>query len=160
MDWHSKKHVPVYLLAHGFLLLLFFSFPYFACFGAWGKTVHWRKALNILRLVVSRSASLVQPSSPHSDLCYEDISRAWDRSSKALPGKTLDFHFDISEVRGFFVWYVFSGWESDFFRGSSSIKRVLHALLCWAVVFLSAFSRVYFWKALGWKYFIPPTQCW
>ncbi|XP_008307519.1 protein furry homolog isoform X2 [Cynoglossus semilaevis] len=62
------------------------------------QTVHWRKALNILRLVVSRSASLVQPSSPHSDLCYEDISRAWDRSSKALPGKTLDFHFDISET--------------------------------------------------------------
>ncbi|XP_019114924.2 protein furry homolog isoform X2 [Larimichthys crocea] len=62
------------------------------------QTVHWGEALNILKLVVSRSASLVQPSSPHSDLSYEDISRVWDRSSKALPGKTLDFHFDISET--------------------------------------------------------------
>ncbi|KAM3615784.1 uncharacterized protein V6R79_007759 [Siganus canaliculatus] len=62
------------------------------------QTVHWGEALNILKLVVSRSASLVQPSFPQSDLCYEDISRVWDRSSKALPGKTLDFHFDISET--------------------------------------------------------------
>ncbi|XP_056296517.1 protein furry homolog isoform X3 [Pseudoliparis swirei] len=62
------------------------------------QTVHWREALNILKLVVSRSASLVQPSSPQSVLSYEDISRVWDRSSKALPGKTLDFHFDISET--------------------------------------------------------------
>ncbi|XP_061916437.1 protein furry homolog isoform X4 [Entelurus aequoreus] len=59
------------------------------------QSVHWREALNILKLVVSRSASLAQPS---SDLFYEDVSRVWDRSSKALPGKTLDFHFDISET--------------------------------------------------------------
>ncbi|XP_019713118.1 protein furry homolog isoform X2 [Hippocampus comes] len=59
------------------------------------QTAHWREALNILKLVVSRSASLVQPS---GDLSYEDISRVWERSSKALPGKTLDFHFDISET--------------------------------------------------------------
>ncbi|XP_034722112.1 protein furry homolog isoform X10 [Etheostoma cragini] len=62
------------------------------------QTVHWGEALNILKLVVSRSASLVQPSSPHSDFSYEDVSRVWDRSSKALPGKTLNFHFDISET--------------------------------------------------------------
>ncbi|KAM6987897.1 protein furry homolog isoform 4-T4 [Tautogolabrus adspersus] len=62
------------------------------------QTAHWGEALNILKLVVSRSASLVQPSFPQSDLSYEDISRVWDRSSKALPGKTLDFHFDISET--------------------------------------------------------------
>ncbi|XP_041849768.1 protein furry homolog isoform X2 [Melanotaenia boesemani] len=62
------------------------------------QTVHWREALNILKLVVSRSASLVQPSFTQSDLPYEDTSRIWDRSSKALPGKTLDFHFDISET--------------------------------------------------------------
>uniref|UniRef100_A0A3Q3KBQ7 Furry homolog a (Drosophila) n=1 Tax=Monopterus albus TaxID=43700 RepID=A0A3Q3KBQ7_MONAL len=62
------------------------------------QTIHWREALNILKLVVSRSASLVQPSSTQSDLSYEDISRVWNCSSKALPGKTLDFHFDISET--------------------------------------------------------------
>ncbi|CAN9511620.1 unnamed protein product [Ophioblennius macclurei] len=51
------------------------------------QTAHWRESLNILKLVVSRSASLAQ-----SDLSV------WDRTSKALPGKTLDFHFDISET--------------------------------------------------------------
>uniref|UniRef100_A0A3Q3E5T6 Furry homolog a (Drosophila) n=1 Tax=Labrus bergylta TaxID=56723 RepID=A0A3Q3E5T6_9LABR len=60
--------------------------------------INFNPSLNILKLVVSRSASLVQPSFPQSDLTYEDISRVWDRSSKALPGKTLDFHFDISET--------------------------------------------------------------
>ena len=63
--------------------------------------------MNILKLVVSRSASLVHPSSPHSDLSYEDVSRVWDRSSKALPGKTLNFHFDISEVRDSFSDFLF-----------------------------------------------------
>ncbi|XP_046892599.1 protein furry homolog isoform X1 [Hypomesus transpacificus] len=62
------------------------------------QTAHWREALNILKLVVSRSASLVQPSPPQADFSYVDVSRLWDRSSKALPGKTLDFHFDISET--------------------------------------------------------------
>ncbi|KAJ8368505.1 hypothetical protein SKAU_G00085330 [Synaphobranchus kaupii] len=62
------------------------------------QTVHWKEALNILKLVVSRSASLVLPSYPHSELSYLDVSRVWDGSSKALPGKTLDFHFDISET--------------------------------------------------------------
>lgn len=71
------------------------------------QTVHWREALNILKLVVSRSASLVQPSFPQSDLSYEDISCIWDRSSKALPGKTLDFHFDISEARAFLSIFFF-----------------------------------------------------
>uniref|UniRef100_A0A4W5PN63 FRY microtubule binding protein n=1 Tax=Hucho hucho TaxID=62062 RepID=A0A4W5PN63_9TELE len=61
------------------------------------QTAHWREALNILKLVVSRSASLVQPTSPHSELAHLDL-QVWERSSKALPGKTLDFTFDISET--------------------------------------------------------------
>ncbi|XP_058886454.1 protein furry homolog isoform X3 [Acipenser ruthenus] len=62
------------------------------------QSVHWKEALNILKLVVSRSASLVLPSYPHSDLTHVHMSRVWDSSSKELPGKTLDFHFDISET--------------------------------------------------------------
>ncbi|MBN3296212.1 FRY protein, partial [Amia calva] len=62
------------------------------------QSVHWKEALNILKLVVSRSASLVLPAYPHSDLSHMDMSRVWDSSSKALPGKTLEFHFDISET--------------------------------------------------------------
>lgn len=68
------------------------------CF--FSQTVHWKEALNILKLVVSRSASLSLPSYAHGDLAHLEASRMmWDGSSKALPGKTLDFHFDISEVR-------------------------------------------------------------
>ncbi|XP_036421109.1 protein furry homolog isoform X3 [Colossoma macropomum] len=65
------------------------------------QTVHWKEALNILKLVVSRSASLVLPSSPPSSssaVSHVEISRVWDTASKSLPGKTLDFHFDISET--------------------------------------------------------------
>ncbi|GAB5566270.1 protein furry homolog isoform X4 [Prionailurus iriomotensis] len=61
------------------------------------QSVHWREALNILKLVVSRSASLVLPSYQHSDLSKIEIHRVWTSASKELPGKTLDFHFDISE---------------------------------------------------------------
>ncbi|KAM6985914.1 protein furry homolog [Aplochiton taeniatus] len=65
-------------------------------------TVHWKDALNILKLVVSRSASLVHPAYGHhgqaGELSNLEVSRVWDGSSKALPGKTLDFTFDISET--------------------------------------------------------------
>lgn len=63
------------------------------------QTAHWKEALNVLKLVVSRSASLSLPSYAHGDLANLEVSRMmWDGSSKALPGKTLEFHFDISEV--------------------------------------------------------------
>uniref|UniRef100_A0A8D0H4U3 FRY microtubule binding protein n=1 Tax=Sphenodon punctatus TaxID=8508 RepID=A0A8D0H4U3_SPHPU len=62
------------------------------------QSIHWREALNILKLVVSRSASLVLPSYQHSDLPKMEIHRAWNSASKELPGKTLEFHFDISET--------------------------------------------------------------
>ncbi|XP_005865694.1 PREDICTED: protein furry homolog isoform X5 [Myotis brandtii] len=62
------------------------------------QSVHWREALNILKLVVSRSASLILPSYQHSDLSKIEIHRVWTSASKELPGKTLDFHFDISET--------------------------------------------------------------
>ncbi|XP_061557909.1 protein furry homolog isoform X2 [Phycodurus eques] len=64
------------------------------------QTVHWKDALNILKLVVSRSASLVHPAygHGHSDISNLEVSRVWDGSAKALPGKTLDFTFDISET--------------------------------------------------------------
>nr|XP_033804350.1 protein furry homolog isoform X3 [Geotrypetes seraphini] len=63
------------------------------------QSIHWREALNILKLVVSRSASLVLPSyQQHADLSKLEISRIWNSSSKELPGKTLEFHFDISET--------------------------------------------------------------
>ncbi|XP_075418885.1 protein furry homolog isoform X3 [Tenrec ecaudatus] len=62
------------------------------------QSVHWREALSILKLVVSRSASLVLPSHQHGDLSKPDLHRVWASASKELPGKTLHFRFDISET--------------------------------------------------------------
>ncbi|XP_041435399.1 protein furry homolog-like isoform X7 [Xenopus laevis] len=72
--------------------------------GKYVQSPYWRESLNILKLVVSRSASLVVPSdAPKSyggDIGSPEISftKIFNCTSKALPGKTLDFHFDISET--------------------------------------------------------------
>ncbi|MGH0138659.1 UNVERIFIED_CONTAM: hypothetical protein FKN15_031915 [Acipenser sinensis] len=65
----------------------------------------WKEAQNILKLVVSRSASLVVPDVVHRSYSGESsgspeiaFTRIFNSSSKELPGKTLDFHFDISET--------------------------------------------------------------
>lgn len=71
----------------------------------WIQSPYWKEALNILKLVVSRSASLVVPSDiPKAygvDVGSPEIpfAKIFNNVSKELPGKTLDFHFDISEVR-------------------------------------------------------------
>lgn len=69
------------------------------------QSPHWKEAQNILKLVVSRSASLVVPEDVQRSYSSESCSspeiaftRIFNNSSKELPGKTLDFHFDISEV--------------------------------------------------------------
>ncbi|XP_054994083.1 protein furry homolog-like isoform X3 [Sorex araneus] len=68
------------------------------------QSPYWKEALNILKLVVSRSASLVVPSdipkTYAADLGSPEISftKIFNNVSKELPGKTLDFHFDISET--------------------------------------------------------------
>lgn len=89
---------------HGFCaciihLLIIILFYYLS-----SQSAYWREALNILKLVVSRSACLVVPNdAPKSyrDIGSPEISftKIFNCASKELPGKTLDFHFDISEVR-------------------------------------------------------------
>lgn len=71
------------------------------------QSPHWKEAQNILKLVVSRSASLVVPDDVQRSYSTEScgspeiaFTRIFNNSSKELPGKTLDFHFDISEVSG------------------------------------------------------------
>ncbi|KAM9236796.1 protein furry homolog-like [Leptosomus discolor] len=72
--------------------------------GKYVQSPYWKEALNILKLVVSRSASLVVPNDiPKSyggDIGSPEISftKIFNNVSKELPGKTLDFHFDISET--------------------------------------------------------------
>uniref|UniRef100_A0A452R0H0 FRY like transcription coactivator n=1 Tax=Ursus americanus TaxID=9643 RepID=A0A452R0H0_URSAM len=72
--------------------------------GKYVQSPYWKEALNILKLVVSRSASLVVPNDiPKTyvgDLGSPEISftKIFNNVSKELPGKTLDFHFDISET--------------------------------------------------------------
>ncbi|XP_012811142.1 protein furry homolog-like isoform X8 [Xenopus tropicalis] len=72
--------------------------------GKYVQSPYWKESLNILKLVVSRSASLVVPSdAPKSyggDIGSPEISftKIFNCTSKELPGKTLDFKFDISET--------------------------------------------------------------
>nr|XP_054590835.1 protein furry homolog-like isoform X2 [Nothobranchius furzeri] len=73
--------------------------------GKYVQSPHWKEAQNILKLVVSRSASLVVPDDVQCSYSTEScgspeiaFTRIFNNSSKELPGKTLDFHFDISET--------------------------------------------------------------
>uniref|UniRef100_A0A3P8WVZ6 Furry homolog, like n=1 Tax=Cynoglossus semilaevis TaxID=244447 RepID=A0A3P8WVZ6_CYNSE len=73
--------------------------------GKYVQSPHWKEAQNILKLVVSRSASLVVPDdvqrSYNTESCGSPeiaFTRIFNNASKELPGKTLDFHFDISET--------------------------------------------------------------
>lgn len=77
------------------------------CVCALLQSPYWKEAQNILKLVVSRSASLVVPDEVQRSYSTEStgspeiaFTRIFNNSSKELPGKTLDFHFDISEVLG------------------------------------------------------------
>lgn len=69
------------------------------------QSPYWKEAQNILKLVVSRSACLVVPDEVQRSYSAESsgspeitFTRIFNNASKELPGKTLDFHFDISEV--------------------------------------------------------------
>ncbi|XP_078141897.1 protein furry homolog-like isoform X4 [Centroberyx gerrardi] len=73
--------------------------------GKYVQSPYWKEAQNILKLVVSRSASLVVPDEVQRSYSVESsgspeiaFTRIFNNSSKELPGKTLDFHFDISET--------------------------------------------------------------
>lgn len=80
----------------------------------------------MLKLVVSRSASLSLPSYAHGDLANLEVSRMmWDGSSKALPGKTLEFHFDISEV-GLFHLSIFYSIILHLFYNNT-----VYSVVCW-----------------------------
>uniref|UniRef100_A0A8C5RIX6 FRY like transcription coactivator n=1 Tax=Laticauda laticaudata TaxID=8630 RepID=A0A8C5RIX6_LATLA len=86
------------------LKLVHFVFSHFRITKYIFPSPYWKEALNILKLVVSRSASLVVPNDiPKSyggDASSPEISftKIFNNVSKELPGKTLDFHFDISET--------------------------------------------------------------
>ncbi|XP_041471022.1 protein furry homolog isoform X2 [Lytechinus variegatus] len=58
--------------------------------------VHWQDSLNILKVAVSKSSSLVKPPS-HSDHHNRVVSLALDQR-KELPGRTMEFTFDLSRV--------------------------------------------------------------
>ncbi|XP_059089513.1 protein furry-like isoform X3 [Tigriopus californicus] len=71
------------------------------------ETPHWREALKILKLAVTRSSTLVAPPSNSGPVTYH-----WDASpsnfsnfsegdlyfKKELPGRTMEFTFDLSQT--------------------------------------------------------------
>ena len=69
--------------------------------------VHWKEALKILKLVVTRSSSLVAPpiSSVHSNwesslnpLPHPSFNEDSLFNKKELPGRTMEFTFDVSQT--------------------------------------------------------------
>ncbi|XP_075228459.1 microtubule binding protein furry isoform X2 [Lycorma delicatula] len=68
--------------------------------------VHWKEALKILKLVVTRSSTLVAPPMPAHPSSWEPCASSPHPSftdnevftKKELPGRTMDFTFDMSQT--------------------------------------------------------------
>ncbi|XP_024082202.1 protein furry isoform X2 [Cimex lectularius] len=65
--------------------------------------MHWKEALKILKLVVKRSSTLVAAPMPTHHTHYEpsphlSFTDTEIFSKKELPGRTMDFTFDVSET--------------------------------------------------------------
>ena len=71
------------------------------------ESVHWKEALKILKLAVTRSSTLVAPPStghisnpqhshwePHTSFAEAEVYY----SKKELPGRTMEFTFDLSQT--------------------------------------------------------------
>ncbi|XP_038055333.1 protein furry homolog-like isoform X2 [Patiria miniata] len=60
--------------------------------------VHWQESLNILKVAVSKSSSLVKPPAiPEEGMGKRSSSLDLD-GRKELPGRTMEFTFDLSKV--------------------------------------------------------------
>lgn len=69
------------------------------------ESVHWKEALKILKLAVTRSSTLVAPPStghvanpqhhwePHTSFAEAEVY-----FKKELPGRTMEFTFDLSQT--------------------------------------------------------------
>ena len=70
------------------------------------ESAHWREALKILKLAVTRSSTLVAP--PTTGFGYQPTSHHWEPHTsfaeadvylrKELPGRTMEFTFDLSQT--------------------------------------------------------------
>ncbi|XP_071950730.1 protein furry homolog-like isoform X2 [Antedon mediterranea] len=59
---------------------------------------HWKESLNILKLAVSRSSSLVKPSTAQDESRRRSRANTDGGSRKDLPGRTMEFTFDLSKM--------------------------------------------------------------
>jgi hypothetical protein len=68
------------------------------------ETSHWKEALKILKLAVTRSSTLVAPpstshiSNPHHWEPHTSFAEAEVYFKKELPGRTMEFTFDLSQT--------------------------------------------------------------
>ena len=68
------------------------------------ETPHWKEALKILKLAVTRSSTLVAPPStshtanPHHWEPHTSFAEAEVYFKKELPGRTMEFTFDLSQT--------------------------------------------------------------
>ena len=68
------------------------------------QAIHWKEALKILKLAVTRSSSLVAPPSSSNSGTWGSDSNASSFSDselflkKELPGRTMEFTYDLSQT--------------------------------------------------------------
>jgi len=68
------------------------------------ESVHWKEAMKILKLAVTRSSTLVAPPStshitnPHHWEPHTSFAEAEVYFKKELPGRTMEFTFDLSQT--------------------------------------------------------------
>ena len=67
------------------------------------ESVHWKEAMKILKLAVTRSSTLVAPPSsshpaPHHWEPHTSFAEAEVWFKKELPGRTMEFTFDLSQT--------------------------------------------------------------
>merc|ERR1719334_942130 len=68
------------------------------------ETIHWKEAMKILKLAVTRSSTLVAPpstnhvSNPHHWEPHTSFAEAEVYFKKELPGRTMEFTFDLSQT--------------------------------------------------------------
>merc|ERR1719431_683241 len=68
------------------------------------ETTHWKEAMKILKLAVTRSSTLVAPpstshiSNPHHWEPHTSFAEAEVYFKKELPGRTMEFTYDLSQT--------------------------------------------------------------
>ena len=73
--------------------------------------MHWQESLNILKVAVSKSSSIVKPPTIPEEGNGKKVPLMDLEIRKELPGRTMEFTFDLSRVGFYSMLYTYiSDW--------------------------------------------------